>query len=82
MNNNLISRLESLSSLKEIPRPELNWLAKHEKFEQYQPGIIAPKGTKIDYLWIILIGGISVHIGTGAGNNSWIGFKSEDTKKS
>jgi signal transduction histidine kinase len=67
MNNNLKSRLESLESLKDIPRIELNWLAKHGKFEIYQPGLIAPKGTKIDFLWIILTGGISVYIDRGAG---------------
>ncbi len=66
-NDNLISRLESLPSLSHIPRTEFDWLIQHGNFESYEPGLLLPKGTKIDYLWIILLGRISVHIDRGAG---------------
>ena len=67
MNTKVLSRLESLTVLKEIPRFEINWLVDHGNIEIYQPGVIAPKGTKIEYLWIILNGRISLHTDSGAG---------------
>ncbi|MEJ2543089.1 MAG: ATP-binding protein [Calditrichaceae bacterium] len=67
MNNELISRLESLPGFTHIPTIELNWLIQHGRFEKYEPGLILKKGNKIEYLWIILLGGISVHIDRGAG---------------
>jgi len=67
MKKDLIFRLESLSSLKQIPRPELNWLVQHGSLEIHQPGLIAPKGARVEDLWIILRGHISVHIDRGAG---------------
>lgn len=67
MNNNMIDHLESLPSLKQIPRHELNWLVEHGNFEIYEPGLIASKGVKIENLWIILQGHISVHINRGVG---------------
>lgn len=67
MNNELISRLESLPSLTHIPRIELDWLIQHGNFESYESGLLLTKGTKIEFLWIILIGRISVHIDRGAG---------------
>ena len=67
MNKNMIDRLESLPSLKQIPRHELTWLIEHGNFEIYEPGLIASKGTRIENLWIILEGHISVHIDRGVG---------------
>ena len=67
MNNDLIIRLESLASLKHIPQAEFHWLVKHGNLEIYSPGLIALKGSRIENLWIILKGHISVHIDRGAG---------------
>jgi len=67
INSELISRLESLSGFTHIPSDEINWLIQHGNFETYEPGLILTKGAKIDYLWIILLGRISVHIDRGAG---------------
>ncbi|MHC4271774.1 MAG: ATP-binding protein, partial [Planctomycetota bacterium] len=39
----------------------------HGDLKIYQPGLIAPKGARVEDLWIILRGHISVHIDRGAG---------------
>jgi CRP-like cAMP-binding protein len=67
MNKELLNSLESLPSLKQIPRNELQWLVLHGNIEIFQPGLIASKGSRIENLWIILKGHISVHIDRGAG---------------
>jgi signal transduction histidine kinase len=67
MNKDLINRLESLPGLNHIPRQELDWLVHHGNLDIHQSGLIALKGTRIENLWIILEGHISVHIDRGAG---------------
>jgi len=67
MKKDLIHRLESLPSLNHIPEHEIHWLVQHGNLEIYQPCLLASKGTKIENLWIILEGHISVHIDQGAG---------------
>ena len=67
MNHDLKYRLESLISLNQLPRSEIDWLVKHGNLEVLHPGLIALKGTKVENLWIILDGRISVHIDRGAG---------------
>jgi len=67
MDKDIVFRLESLPSLTQIPRPELEWLVEHGNFETYQPGLILSKGKKIEYLWIILEGKLAVYIDRGAG---------------
>ncbi len=62
-----IERLQSLQTLKKIPQSELDWLVAHGKFEVYQAGLILPKGSKIENLWIILDGSVGVRIDRGAG---------------
>ena len=67
MTKDLIIRLESLPSLNQIPRVEFHWLVEHGNLEIYQPGLIAPKNTRIENLWIILEGRISLRVDRGAG---------------
>lgn len=67
MEDDLVLRLESLPTLTQIPRSELEWLAQHGNPEAYQPGLIFPKGKKIENLWIILEGKLAVYIDRGAG---------------
>ena len=67
MNDKLISRLEALDSLKKIPHAELKWLADHGKYEVYPPGLMMSKGTPAEFMWIILVGQISLHVDSGAG---------------
>jgi len=67
MHKKLLECLQELETLKHIPPAELKWLADHSVLESYPPGVIATKGSQIEYLWIILQGEISVRIDRGAG---------------
>lgn len=67
MNNYLIDRLSALPGFSEIPREELGWLVKHGNIEIQDPGIIAPKGDRIEHLWIILSGHMTIRVDRGTG---------------
>jgi signal transduction histidine kinase len=67
-NADLVNRLAGLPNLDSIPRQELEWLVNHGHFEEYEAGtVIAPKEKRIEKLWIILSGHITVHRDRGAG---------------
>ena len=64
----LVDRMAELPSLAEIPRVELEWIVAHGDFELREAGkVMAPKGKRIENLWIILSGRISVHVDRGVG---------------
>lgn len=65
----LIDRLAAaMSVMGGIPREEMEWLIAHSSFEKHDAGtVIAPKGKRIEKLWIILSGYISVKRDRGAG---------------
>jgi signal transduction histidine kinase len=64
----LVDRLAALSPLAHIPREELNWLAAHSRFEAWEAGkVVAPKGKRIETLWIVLSGHIAIRVDRGAG---------------
>ena len=64
----LVDRLAKLSNLAEIPREELEWLVAHGNFEVREAGrVMAEKGKRIERLWIIFSGHISVHVDRGVG---------------
>ena len=64
----LIKRLSSLSSLKTVPRKELQWLTEHGHVIIYETGAnVAPKGKYIDNLYIILSGKVTIRVDRGAG---------------
>lgn len=67
MEKDLIHRLESLPTLSQMPRVELEWLAQHGNHEIYELGLIRAKGLPAENLWIMLEGQIAVHIDRGAG---------------
>ena len=65
---NLFDRLAALHNLSGIPREELEWLAAHGNLEVREPGyVVAPKGKRIEKLWVILSGHIVVQVDRGAG---------------
>ena len=73
--DDLVARLAALPSLAEIPREELEWLVAHGSFERRPAGkVMAPKGKRIETLWIILSGSISVHVDRGLGPRRVIGW--------
>jgi signal transduction histidine kinase len=64
----LIKRLASLSYLEKIPQNELHWLVDNGHFEIYEAGtIISQKGQRIDKLWIVLSGKVSIRVDRGVG---------------
>jgi signal transduction histidine kinase len=65
---NLLDRLKSLSSFAEIPADELEWLTSHGQYDEGEAGaIVAPKGKRIENLWIVLSGYIAIRVDRGAG---------------
>jgi signal transduction histidine kinase len=64
----LVDRLAVLHNLDGIPREELEWLVALGHLEVYEAGtVIAPKGKRVDRLWIILSGHVAVQVDRGAG---------------
>ncbi len=65
---NLVDRLAALPKLAGIPREELSWLVAHGDLEVREAGwVVAPKGKRIEKLWILLSGQIAVRVDRGAG---------------
>jgi signal transduction histidine kinase len=64
----LVDRLAALPKLVEIPRTELEWLVAHGTLEVHDPGaVIAPKGKRIEHLWVIVSGHVAVQVDRGVG---------------
>jgi signal transduction histidine kinase len=71
----LVDRLAALSNLAGIPREELEWLAAHGQVDVYEAGaVVAPKGTRIEHVWIILTGRVAVRVDRGTGPRWVIGW--------
>jgi len=67
-NTDLVNRLADLPNLDGVPRKELEWLVSHGQLVIHEAGtIIAPKGKRIDKLWIILSGCVAVKVDRGVG---------------
>ena len=56
----LVDRLAALPKLRDVPRPEFEWLAAHGELKTYPAGtVVAPKGLPIRHLWIVLSGAVT-----------------------
>jgi len=63
-----VDRLAALPKLKQIPRAELEWLVEHGEFERREVGdVVSRRGIRIEHLWIVLSGEISISVDRGAG---------------
>jgi signal transduction histidine kinase len=72
----LVDRLAALPSLRGIPREELAWLATHGQVEVREAGtVLAPKGKRIEHLWVILSGHVAVRVDRGAGPRRVMGWR-------
>ena len=72
----VVDRLAALPSLREIPRDELEWLASHGQLEVKQAGtVLAPKGERVEKLWVILSGHVAVRVDRGAGPRRVMGWR-------
>jgi len=75
----LVDRLAALPQLKQIPRPELEWLVEHGSFERRRAGmVVAPRGLPIEHLWIVLSGEMSISVDRGAGPRQVMRWTSGD----
>jgi len=64
----LVDRLVALPTSEPIPREEWEWLARHGTFETHEAGWpLAPGGARLEKLWVILSGHITVSVDRGAG---------------
>lgn len=73
----LVDRLAALPNLAEIPREELEWLVDHGDLVWHEAGqVTAPKDKRIETLWIVLSGRLSVRVDRGAGPRRVIGWRS------
>jgi signal transduction histidine kinase len=71
----LVDRLAGLTNLAGIPREELEWLVAHGRLETREAGsVLAPKGQRIEKLWIILSGHVAVRVDRGAGPRRVMGW--------
>ena len=75
----LVDRLAALPNLAEIPREELEWLVAHGDFEQRPAGrVMTPKGQRIEMLWVLLSGHISIRVDRGAGPRRVLSWRTGD----
>lgn len=66
--NPLVDRLAALPQLRDIPRSELEWLAAHGQVDSHSAGtVIAPKGHRVEDLYVLLSGQLTVYADRGAG---------------
>jgi signal transduction histidine kinase len=64
----IVDRLAALPQLRDIPRPELEWLAGHGHLDSYPAGtVIVPKGARVEELYVMLSGQLTVFADRGAG---------------
>lgn len=64
----LVERLAALPTMEPVPREEWEWLAEHGTFEVHEAGWpLAPGGVRLETLWVILSGHVTVSVDRGAG---------------
>lgn len=64
----IVDRLAALPALARIPREELEWLTAQGDYRESEAGtVVAPKGKRIESLWIVLTGHIAIRVDRGAG---------------
>jgi len=67
MDTHLLERLAALPTLAGIPRTELEWLIENGQPEIWNLGTSLTKGMRVEYLWIILGGHLTIRVDRGTG---------------
>jgi len=67
MDTHILERLASLPTLADIPRNELEWLIENGQPEVWELGTAVSKGARIEHLWIILNGHLTIRVDRGTG---------------
>jgi signal transduction histidine kinase len=79
MNSSLIDRLAALPTLREMPRDELAWLVEHGDLQNHEPGaVVSRKGERLEQLFLILAGRISVYRDQSTGPRLVMGWGAGD----
>ena len=64
----LVNRLAELPQLEGVAREELEWLADQGQVEVHPVGkVVAPRGKKIEKVWVMLSGRMAIRVDRGAG---------------
>ncbi|MGD2046114.1 MAG: ATP-binding protein [Gemmatimonadota bacterium] len=64
----VVDRLAALPLLADVPRQELEWLVQHGDLRVFEPGeVIAPRGKRIETLWVVMSGHLAVRVDRGVG---------------
>jgi signal transduction histidine kinase len=75
----LVDRLVEHKTLGAAPREELAWLATHGSLRQLQPGdVLTAKGTRVEGLFVILSGHITMSVDRGAGPHKIMEWRGGD----
>ena len=66
----LLERLSQHRTLGKAPREELEWLIAHGEIRRLAANdIFRPKGSRAEFLWVVLSGRIAIYIDRGAGRH-------------
>jgi signal transduction histidine kinase len=75
----IVDRLASLSTMARLPREELEWLTTHGQIGVWEAGaVLAPKGRRIENLWILLSGHVVIRVDRGAGPRQVMEWRTGD----
>jgi signal transduction histidine kinase len=75
----LVGRLAALPAFASLPTEELRWLVDHGRLQVREAGaVVAPKGRRIQELWIILSGHVAVRVDRGVGPKRVIDWRAGD----
>ena len=77
--SSVLDRLAALSSLRDVPRDELAWLVEHGESERHDLGtILSHMGHRIEKLYVVFAGRLTVYRDRGAGPRRVMGWGSGD----
>jgi signal transduction histidine kinase len=75
----LVERLAAFPALGALPRDELEWLAAHGRLEHLTAGSpVTRKGERLDHLFIVLSGQVTIHRDRGTGPRRVIDWQAGD----
>jgi signal transduction histidine kinase len=75
----LMGRLRAFPSLAGVPPEEIEWLASHGRYDKGEAGMIAaPRGKRIENLWIVLSGHLAIRVDRGAGLHRIVEWRTGD----
>ena len=75
----LVDRLGKHKTLGRAPREELAWLVSHGTLKQLPAGgVLTPKGTQVEAMYVVLSGRLSMSVDRGAGPHKIMEWREGD----